>query len=60
LELVEVFSPNFIRPHFVSMAQMFGFGYDAVVGDAEGSEGDFLVDPEGFKTAVSQAIGRAG
>jgi capsular polysaccharide biosynthesis protein len=60
LELVEVFSPNFIRPHFVAMAQMFGFGYDAVVGDAEGSEGDFLIDPEGFKTAVSRAIGRAG
>jgi len=58
LDLVEVFSPGFIRPHFVCMAQMFGFGYDAVVGTAAGDEGDFRLDPDRFKDVVSRAMGR--
>lgn len=59
VELVEVFSPDFIRPHFISMAQMCGFGYDAVVGESEGGDGDFRVNPEQFKAAVSRAITRS-
>lgn len=57
-ELVELFSPGHIRPHFCSLAQVCGFGYDAVVGEAEGSNGDFRVDPSRFKSTTARAIGR--
>jgi capsular polysaccharide biosynthesis protein len=55
VDLVELFGPEFIRPHFAWMAQAFGFGYDALVGDAEGAAGGFRVDPDALRRALERA-----
>ena len=55
VHLVELFGPQFIRPHFAWMAQAFGFGYDALVGEAEGTSGGFRIDPDALRRAVERA-----
>jgi hypothetical protein len=52
--LVELFGPQFIRPHFAWMAQAFGFAYDVLVGEAEGVAGGFRIDPNALRLAVER------
>jgi hypothetical protein len=54
-DLVELFGPRFIRPHFAWMAQTFGFGYDALVGDTEGTEDGFRINPDALRRAIQRA-----
>jgi capsular polysaccharide biosynthesis protein len=58
VELVELFSPEFIRPHFISLAEMCGFGYDAVVGESEGGQGNFRINPAQFRAVITRAVAR--
>lgn len=55
VDLVELFGPQFIRPHFAWMAQAFGFGYDALVGDGEDTGGRFRIDSDVFRQAIARA-----
>lgn len=59
VDVVELFPPDYIHPHFVWMAEAFGFRYDAVVGDGVGG-GDFSVAPDRFRAVVAAAAARAG
>jgi hypothetical protein len=52
LDLIELFGPEFIRPHFAWMAQAFGFGYDALVGEATGSAGGFRIDAGALRLSI--------
>jgi hypothetical protein len=53
VDLVELFGPEFIRPHFAWMAHAFGFGYDALVGTAAGAT-EFRVDPDALRSAIAR------
>ena len=55
VDLVELFGPGFIRPHFAWMAHSFGFGYDALVGEAEGAADGFRIDADTLRAAVDRA-----
>jgi len=57
VDLVELFAPDFISPHFVWMAHTFGFGYDAVVGEAVGG-GAFRIDAQELRAAIARTVGR--
>ncbi|HKR54718.1 MAG TPA: glycosyltransferase family 61 protein, partial [Gemmatimonadales bacterium] len=52
VDLLELFGPEFIRPHFAWMAQAFDFGYDALVGEATGDDGGFRIAPGALRRAV--------
>lgn len=57
LDLVEVFAPDYIHPHFVWLACTLGFGYDALVGEPSGGD-SVRVDPTQFRAAITRAIVR--
>jgi hypothetical protein len=57
LDLVELFAPDYIQPHFVWLAATFGFGYDALVGEPAG-EGNFRVDAGELRGAIARAVKR--
>jgi len=55
LELVELFAPDFISPHFVWLAHAFGFGYDAVVG-APAGHGHFRIDLDELRAVITRTV----
>lgn len=57
VRVVEMFPPDYIHPHFVWLAQAFGFDYDALVGEATGG-GDFRIEPDLFRAAIAAAVDR--
>src|SRR5438445_13480310 len=57
LQVVEMFSSDYIKPNFVWLAREFGFGYDALVGEAVG-RGDFPIDPSRFQATIAAAVAR--
>jgi hypothetical protein len=57
VDVVELFSPDFIHPHFVWMAHAFAFGYDALVGEQVGG-GDFRIDPRRFRAVIAAVVAR--
>lgn len=55
LELVELFAPDFISPHFVWLAHACGFGYEAVVG-APAGHGHFRIAPDELRAVITRAV----
>lgn len=60
VDLIELFGPDAVRPHFVWMAQTFGFGYDALIGDREGEMGSFRIDQAALRAALDRVSARVG
>ena len=57
LDIVELFPPDYIHPHFVWLAHACGFRYDALVGETVG-RGHFRVEPDLFRTSIAAAVAR--
>lgn len=58
LDLLELFPPENIPPHYFWLAHTYNFGYDALVGQAATQAGAFRVDPALLRAKLERLIAR--
>ena len=55
LNVLELFSPDHVNPHYVWLCHTFGYGYDALVGTA--SDGvAWTIDPAALRTKIARMM----
>jgi len=56
LNLLELFPPNCLHPHYIWLCHTFGYGYDALVGNGVEASESFVVDLNKLRTKVANML----
>jgi capsular polysaccharide biosynthesis protein len=61
MNVIEIFPPDNIPPHYYWLSKIFEYGYDVMVGSksgADGIKGSFTVDPDALEKKLAMLTGK--
>ncbi|MDF5725620.1 MAG: glycosyltransferase family 61 protein, partial [Rhizonema sp. PD37] len=56
LQLLEIFPPDFIHPHYFWLCHAFGYGYDAILGENGSQNSSFIINIENINNKISKMM----